>query len=422
METKSKNQFASVLKTELLLAWRNIWRNKRRTLITAASVFLAVLLSSLLMSIQRGAWDGMIDNILRSYTGYVQIHKKGYWDEQTINKAFHPSDSLMQTLQKQTSITAIAPRLESFALASAGNNSRGVMVTGTDPLAEEAATQISKHLIEGDYFEQGENAVLIPDALAAHLQLKPGDTLVLIGQGYHGVNAAGKYVLKGILHFPSPELNERIVFLPLKTAQQMYGAENLITTLALFMQSGSDAKSITQQLQQQIDTDAYELLSWMDMMPELLQARAIDTAGALLMLAILYLIVAFGIFGTLLMMTRERLYEIGVLIGIGMKRYLLGFMFWLEITFIGLIGALLGLAASFPVIYYFYKNPIDLTKMSEDTTEIYRKFGFEPIFPAAFDPDIFVKQAVVVFILTTILAIYPYWVIHKTKVVEAMKS
>ncbi len=422
MPTKRKTQFASVLKTELVLAWRNIWRNKRRTLITATSVFLAVLLSSLLMSIQRGAWDGMIDNILRSYTGYIQIHKKGYWDEQSINKAFQPSDSLLQLFKKHPQITSAAPRLESFALASAGENSRGVLVVGTSPRMEEAATQISKHLVEGKYFKEGENAVLATDNLAKHLQIDIGDTLVLIGQGYHGVNAAGKYVLKGILHFPSPDLNEGLVFMPLKTAQQMYGAEDRITTLALFMQSGTKVEPLAKELQQQIDTTTYELLPWTQMMPELLQARAIDTAGAILMLAILYLIVAFGIFGTLLMMTRERLYEIGVLIGIGMKRYLLGFMFWLEITFIGLLGALLGLAASFPVIYYFHTHPIDLTKMSEDTTEIYRKFGFEPIFPAAFDPDIFIKQTIVVFLLTSILAIYPYWVIHKTKVVEAMKS
>ncbi len=406
----------------LLLAWRNIWRNKRRTLITMLSVFMAVLLSSLMTSIQQGAWDKMTDNVLSTYTGYLQIHKKGYWDKQSINESFIPDEQLLNQLHEQRAITAVLPRLESFAMASADRVSSGVLVLGIVPEIENENTQLASRLTQGQYFPEGRAGILLTDSLAAHLKLHTGDTLILLGQGFRSVSAAGKYEVTGILHFPSPDLNKKLVFLPLQSAQELFGAENRLTSLALFLQPGKDAEDIARQLESQIDTARYEVLAWPDMMPELVQAREVDTAGAMLMLSVLYIIIAFGIFGTLLMMMRERMYEMGVLIAIGMKRYLLGIMFWLEITFIGLLGALLGIAASFPVVYYFYKNPIDMTRIAKEAVAAYERFGFEPIFPASMNPQIFLQQAIVVFILTSIMALYPFWVIKKLTVIEAMKS
>ncbi len=405
-----------------LLAWRNIWRNKRRTLITLLSIFMAVLLSSLMISIQQGAWDAMIANVLSTYTGYIQIHQKGYSEDQSINRSFRPSTEILQQIQTHPNVLAALPRLESFALASAENLSRGVLVLGVDPEAENANTKLAARISAGKYFPKGRESALLSDSLAAHLKLQPGDTLVLLSQGYHGMNAAGKYEITGLVHFPSPDLNKSLVLLPLKTAQTFYGTGEQITSLALFLKPNSDAEKTAEELSSQVDTSRYEILAWPQMMPELVQARDVDTAGAVLMLLVLYLIISFGIFGTLLMMVRERMYEMGVLIAIGMKRYLLGIMFWLEITFIGLLGTLLGLAASFPVVYYFNRYPIKITDLHRDAVAIYERFGFEPIFPASMDPAIFVRQALFIFIITSIMAFYPFWTLKKLRVTEAMKS
>ena len=405
-----------------LLAWRNIWRNKRRTLITLLSVFMAVLLSSLMISIQQGAWNAMIANLLNTYTGYIQIHRKGYNDNPSVNLSFQASQELIRKIESHPKVQIALPRLESFALASTENLSRGVLVLGINPDAENAITKLTARISKGKYFAEGEKSALLSDSLAAHLQLQPGDTIVLLSQGYHGMSAAGKYSIAGLVHFPSPDINRNLVLLPLKTAQEFYGTGNRITSLALFLDSDSDVQKTAKTLQNQVDTSQYEVLSWTQTMPELVQARDVDTAGAILMLAVLYVIVSFGIFGTLIMMVRERIYEMGVLIAIGMKRYLLGIMFWLEITFIGLLGAILGMAASFPVVYYFNQHPINMTQLSSDATAIYERFGFEPIFPASMDPIIFARQALFIFLITSIMALYPFWTLKKLKVTEAMKS
>ena len=122
------------------------------------------------------------------------------------------------------------------------------------------------------------------------------------------------------------------------------------------------------------------------------------------------------------MMTKEREYEFGVLLSIGMKRGAMGLMIWLEIVLLGLLGALAGMVFAFPLVYYFYKNPVDFGKISEEMKAAYEKFGFEPIFPAALDFSVFWWQAILVFVITSILAIYPMLKIRKLKPVEAMRA
>lgn len=411
------------MRTLFKLAWRNIWRNKRRTIITAASILFAVLLAAFMQSIQKGAWDRMVDNVVNFYFGYVQIHSKGYWEEQSLEKAF-PMESALSDLPLQVpQIQALVPRLESFALAAHGEKTTGILVVGTDPLAEDNMTGLRKKLIEGNYFGADEDAVLLAQGAAENLQIKTGDTLVLISQGYHGANAAGKYVVKGIVKFGSPELNKQMVYLPLQTAQHFFGAPGLLTSLAVKIGEKQEASVAIDRLREKLDTaQTYEVMGWEELMPELVEAREVDTAGNVIVLLILYVIIAFGIFGTILMMTKERSYEFGVLLAIGMKRHSMGFMVWLETVFLGLLGAVAGMIASLPLIYYFYVHPIDFGKFSKDMATAYEKFGFEPIFPAALDAGIFLQQALVVLAITSVMAIYPLIKIKTLRPVEAMRA
>ena len=404
------------MKTILKLAWRNIWRNKRRTYITMASIFFAVLLSAFMVSFQKGAWDRMIDNVVSYYLGYVQVHQAGYWNEQSIDKAFYPPAGL-EALDLR-----IVPRLESFALASHENYTTGVMAVGVDPVREDAMTGLSGRLTSGRYFKVGDEAVIIAEGVAKNMKLGIGDTLVLISQGYRGVNAAGKYPIAGIAHFPSPDLNKRMVYLPLEVAQRFYGAEELVTTLALDLRSKNEVPRAVKTLQDALPAEEYEVMDWKQLMPDLIKAQEIDAAGAYLMLFVLYLIITFGIYGTILMMTKERAYEFGVLISIGMGRLKLGAIVWTEIAMLGLMGAIAGIVGAIPLVFYFYVKPIDFSNYADGMDDLYAKWGFDPIFPTTFESGIFVAQALVVLLITSILALYPLIKIARLRPVEAMRA
>ena len=403
------------------LAWRNIWRNKRRTFITAASIFFAVLFSIFMNAMQKGAWTKMLDDVVHYYTGYIQIHDRGYWNEKSINKLM--PQEMLPTLQGDERIKAVLPRLESFVLVSHEAQTAGMMLVGIDPSTEDEMTGLSKRIIHGTYLNSiNEEGLIIGEGVQEKLKISLGDSLVMIGQGYHGVNAVGKYPVIGIASFASPDLNKRMIYLPLPLAQQFFGAEGLLSSVALDLTDKKYMASVKQSILSNLGTDEYEIMDWKEMMPELLEAQQTDAAGNYIFLFVLYMIISFGIMGTVLMMVKERSYEFGVLNAIGMKRKTLSGVVYLEVILLGLIGAIVGMILAFPLVYYFNIHPIDLSNAMEGASDTYEKWGFSPIFPTTIEWSIFLSQALIVFVLTSIMALYPIWKIYRLKPVEAMKG
>lgn len=404
----------------LKLAWRNIWRNKRRTLITAASIFFAVILAIATRSAQTGSYENMIRNVVSFFTGYVQIHKTGYWEEQTLDNGFINDEELEQVLSSNKNIVEFVPRLESFALASSGENTKGTMVVGITPEKEKLVTNLDEKIVEGNYLSgNDEDAVLIAEGLAKALELGLNDTLVLMGQGYHGVTAAGKFPIRGIIRFGSPELNAGLVYLPIQKAQWMYSAENMLTSIVLMVNNPSAVEKISKELSNSLDKEEYEVMNWKEMLPELVQMIESDSAGGVIMIFVLYMVIGFGIFGTLLMMVNERMHEFGILVAIGMKNIKLSFIVLLETIMISFIGVFAGMLGAIPIVAYFYNNPIRFTgefaKMSE-------QYGMEAIMPFSADPANFTDQAWAVLVMALLLALYPFYSILRLKAMEALRS
>ena len=202
--------------TYFKLAWRNLWRNKRRTAITAASIFFGVFFSVFMTSVQQGSMDNMVENMVRFYSGYIQVQDSSYRDNRSVNNTLASSGRLDSLLLADRRITDYTERIESFALASSGEESSGAVVFGIDPAREDRISQLSRWISSGEYLRPGEKGVMVGVTMADNLGLGLNDTLVLIGQGYHGVTAAGKYPITGLLDFPLQEMNNNIVYMDLQ--------------------------------------------------------------------------------------------------------------------------------------------------------------------------------------------------------------
>lgn len=403
----------------LNLAWRNIWRNKRRTVITLSSIGFAVFFACIMQSMQEGSYERMIDNAVRFNTGHIQIHADGYWQEKIIDNSIEWTAALADRATASEEVEAIAPRLESFALAATGSQTKGVMVVGIDPAKEEAITGLSSKVSAGTYLTGHTAGALVGKDLATFLKIDVGDTLVLIGQGYHGVNAAGKFPVAGIVKFPNPQFNQQAVFLTLKDAQYFYGADGRITSLSILLKDAGALKEVNEQLQAGLDAEAYEVMRWDEMMPELVQSIELDYYGGLIMIFILYLVIAFGIFGTFMMMAKERTYEFGVLVAIGMRKIKLQLMVILEILILTFLGVAAGIVAALPFLIYLFYNPI---LMRGDMAKTFENFGMEPIMPFSLDPGIFLSQGLVILVIAILLGIYPMVAIHSLKIIKALKE
>ncbi|MBX7140507.1 MAG: ABC transporter permease [Chitinophagales bacterium] len=401
-----------------ILAWRNMWRNRNRTLITMASIFFAVLLAILTRALQKGVFDNVIKNVVSYYTGYIQIHKTGYWDEQILDNAFVLNDTLIRELNSNPNLTAFAPRLESFALASSGEKTQGCLISGVEPAKESSIIHLQQKISEGTYIESNDRAVMIGSDLADKLQLELNDTVLLLGQGYHGATAGGKYPIKAILKFGSPDLNSRMLFLPLKEAQNLFGSESLVSTIVLQPRDVTEALQVKTSLQATIGKE-YEVMAWQDMSQELVQHMNTENVSTYVMFGVLLLLVSFGIFGTLLMMLAERQHEFGMLVAIGMKRIQLSVVLVIECVLTTMAGSMMGVIVSFPVVFYFARHPI---RFGGELADLYVKYGFEPIFPTSTAPDVFYVQAIIVFIVGLLLSLYPVVTVIKLKPTAAMRK
>ncbi len=407
------------MKNYFKLAWRNLWRNKRRTMITVSSVLFAIFLALLMRSMQFGSYELLERDAIRNSTGFIQIHGQGYWEDKIIDNTLEVTPELVETIKSDPNISDVIPRIESFALASSGNLTKGVALIGTLPEVEDKITNLKIRVLKGNYFEnESDQGLLVAEDLAKFLQLNVGDTVVLISQGYHGLSAAGEFQVRGLLHFPFPEMNKQLIYMTLEASQYFFAAENRLTSFSLMLHEPDDLDKTFANLNATLGQQ-FEIMTWKEMMIELQQQIQSDNISGMFMLGILYVVVAFGIFGTILMMTLERRKEFSVMIAVGMHRYKLAFIVFLETLYVGLIGVIAGAIVSLPVVNYFHHHPIPLTG---ETATAMLEFNQQPIIPFAFRADIYIAQAIIVFILTFVIAFYPLLSISRFNLISGLHS
>lgn len=400
------------------LAWKNLWRNANRTMITMAAIFFAVLLSILMSSLKTGIFDNLIKDMVGYYSGFIQVHQAGYWEEQLLDNCFEENSEIQRKIRSHSQVREISPRLESFALASTGELSKGCLVLGINPVQEQSITHLSEKIVKGRYLSSNDLGILVSEGLLKRLKSYVGDTLVLFGQGYHGSTAAGKYPIQGVIQLGSPELNDKTIVMPLALTQDLYSATNMITSYVLSLQDTDDLMAIQSSLEKKLGK-AYEVMTWQEMMPDIKQHIETDSANMKYVQAFLYLLISFGIFGTLLIMMAERRYELGMLVAIGMKKSKLSLLLLFESLFTVIVACILGILASIPVVYYLHKYPI---RIYGEGAKAYERFGFEAVFPTSTDYHHFVNQGIAVLLIGLILSMYPVIKIIHLNPVDSMKK
>ncbi len=473
------------MKEEIKIAWRNLWRNRRRTVITSASVFFAVFFAVIMRSIQLGSYDHMINNFIESFTGYLQVQHVKYQDNPLIDNSFDYNDSIVHAISETDNVVSVTPHLESFTLASSGTQTKAVAVIAIDPVKEKSFSDPESKLVKyritdevirrlddeaeipdnvlekvkinlgrsysssarirlelgltdeelelcmpsilkyseisNGYLADDDDGILVSDRLANYLKVSIGDSVILMGQGYHGISATGIFPVRGIIKMPYPELDNKLIIMRIPTAQKLFDAEGKITSLVVNLTDKSNrtinrAKTTISSLLPDKNTT---IKTWYELNPVMYQQIQGDSQSGMAMLGILYFIIFFGIFGTVLMMVSERKKEFGVLVAIGMQKRKLKRIVTIEMIFLGTIGVICGLLTSVPLIMYFYYYPVvlkgDLANMMED-------WGWEAVMPTAWFGPYFYWQAVIVALMIVLATIYPLRKIGRLKEIEALKG
>ena len=402
------------------IAWRNIYRNRKRSLITVTSIFAALFLIILMRALQFGFYDNIIKTVVESYAGYVEVHADGYWDNQSLDNSMEVDQKLINDINSVEGVENIVQRLQTFSLISMGEKTKGGMINGINISDEQKITDWNKKMVSGS-FDLGKDEIIVGKGIAEYFDIRENDTLILYGQGYRGMMAAGKYPVKGVIDLKNPDLNKLGIFMTIESARDYVSSEEISTHIIIDKEQYYDEEKIVKDLSQILSKD-YEIMTWKETLPEIEQTITADSAGGLIMAFILYIIVLFGMFGTVLMMTEERKYEFGVLISIGMSRIRLFGIILIETIILSMMGVLLAIILTYPISYYFNLNPIDMAAlMGEGADQMMEDLGFSPLAPMSISWDIPLSHALVIFIFSLLISIYPAIKILNLNPVKSMK-
>lgn len=400
------------------IAWRNLWRVKNRTIITVSAIALSLVVAIVMRGMQLGSYDLMMKNAVENYSGYIQVHKNGYWNDKIIDNAFSDTDSLRQVILNIKDIKEIVPHINSNALAAYGLQSKGVAIAGIVPGIEDKRMSISSKIIKGNYLSDNDDGVLVTEKLAEYLMVDVDDTIVLRSNGYHGISADGIFPVRGIVKFPVPTMNNSFIFMDINTAQYFFSLDNMVTEYCININDYKKLDEILADIKSVLSDD-YEVMPWYEIRPDLFQQIESDNISGVIFIGLLYLIIAFGVFGTVMMMTLERKKEFGVMVALGLKKTKLTGVLMIEIFFMGLLGLLIGFVIVAPINYYFHVNPIQLTGNLADAMI---SFGVEPLLPFAWKSGYFINQAIAVACILFIVSLYPLSTVLKLKIIQALRN
>jgi ABC-type lipoprotein release transport system permease subunit len=335
-----------------------------------------------------------------------------------LENTFETSAELQEKIAGIEHVSLVSNRLESFALAANHLKSKPAMVMGIEPEAEDRITKLSQKIKAGSFLKKGDKSVVITKGLSDYLKLGVGDTLVMISQGYRGISASGLFPVKGIVAHPNPEFDKRMVYMDILAAREFYSAENLSTSLVIMTDDHDHLRQLKKETGKVIPAGT-TVMTWQEMQPEIVQMIESDRGGGYIMLGVLYMIIAFGIFSVVIMMVKERRREFGIVHAIGMQKEKLGVVVFFETLLIGLIGCASGLFISILFCLYFYHNPIEFTG---EMAKAYEMYGMEPYMFFSMEASIFYSQMILVFIISVFIAIFALRNIGRLKITQAMRG
>jgi ABC-type lipoprotein release transport system permease subunit len=331
-----------------LIAWRNLWRNRRRTLFTAGSIAFACLLLMFSRSLQLGSYRGMIDAATDLVSGHAQVQHEKFLEDPRLRYRVGDASALVSELAALPGVERVAPRAQAFALLSVDERGFGAEVMGVVPAAEEAISSLPGAMVKGRYLAAGDEA-FIGGTLARNLGAGVGDELVVLGSGPEGGVAALALTIVGIFETGQVELDRSLVQVPLEVFQAGFFLEDQVHQLAFKFDDLERMGRVVGDIRERLPAGVV-IRPWQELMPDVVQAIALDRASARMFYAILTLIVLFSIVNTFIMTVFERTREFGMLLAIGMRPWRVIGMLQLEALWIASLGGLAGLLLALPML------------------------------------------------------------------------
>lgn len=360
----------------LRIAWRNLGRHPRRTFLTAAAAAFAVVLTLVSLAAALGSHERWIEHIVRLYPGHVEVMAHGYFEQRTLDYGMTLSDEQVRALDGLGSVDGWAPRLETWALALPDRDDaqgRAAWVLGVDPEREAELTRIGRTVHAGF---GGGREVILGSRLAEHLEVAVGDDVILLASDYYGSQSADRFRVAGTLSVGDDRVDAYAAIVGLDDLRAFVEYPGGLSHVAAFAADPGGVERARADVRQVFARDAFDVMAWPELLPDLHQLIVLDDLGAYLTIAILVVVVAFGLLNTILMSVLERVREFGVMRAMGARPGRVFRLVVVESILVSSIGLVVGFAIGIPLILWLEAHPIPFTG---EAVGVFEMFGIEPL-------------------------------------------
>lgn len=399
------------------IGWRNLWRNRRRTWLTAGGIAFSVFLVVSFMALQLGQYDVMTENATALMAGHVQIQNPEYLEDNRFEDTIGNAAEVLATVRATPGVASMAPRVEAFALASVDERSFGAQVLGIDIAAELDTVRFVKMLKTGRTLEGPEDAVL-GSVLARNLGASLGDEVVVLGTGKEGGVAAMVLTVVGLLETGMADLDRVLMLAPIEQLQEGFGLEDEVHSIIIRADNVDLGPELVRELEAELPA-TLSVRNWDQVLPEVKQGIEVDKIGGRIMYGIIMALVVFSVVNSFIMTVFERTKEFGMLLAIGMRPLKIILMLQWEALFVCLLGIAVGMVLAVGLTLWLMDVGIYL---GEAMQEYARQFYMPDRMYPALSVEALTVSPLVMLIGTQLAALLPALRIRNLKPVEALRS
>lgn len=346
------------------LAWRNIQRNRRRTIITASAIVVGVTMMIIVNGMITGMLDRTIANSVELETGHIKVYPEGYYEKSDLMPTnMHLTYSEIEGLiDGVEGITVKSPRIRAGGMLQTKEESTRVIINGINPGDDLKVRDLKKRIIEGEYLTDGdEPSIMIGEPLSERFKIRLHDKVLLSSIASDGAPVSVMCTVKAVFSTKFSSYDSTMVFLSLQNAQTLLNIGEDVTEIVIMVDNPEHIEDVTALLQQNLRENnySYDVLHWEELSPELAQFAEMEKSMSFLFLSIVIVVAAIGILNTMLMAVYERVKEVGVMAAFGYKGRDILLLFVAEGLIIGVIGAVIGCILGMGINYYLSIAGID---------------------------------------------------------------
>jgi putative ABC transport system permease protein len=407
----------------IILAWRNIWRNKRRSLLIISAIAAGLLCGLFASAVMFGMGDSLVNSTIDRDLAHIQVHSKNFEDEKLLVDTIPDPQNIIDLIKRENKISGISSRIIIEGMGSSAASSGSLRIVGINPDQEKSATNIYKKIINGKYLEKEQgngnrrlNKIIVGEKLAENLGLKVKSKIILSFQSFDGSIIYGAFRITGIFRTESTAFDKMNVFVLQDDLLSLLNSGPVSHEIAVKLNSAQDVDSVYSRLKTELSR--LSVKSWKDLAPEMKLMDEMIVTQLNIFLGVILFALLFGITNTMLMSVMERVREFGVLIAIGMKRRRIFSMIIVETISLSLAGGITGIILAAAVITYFGSTGINLSAFAEGMNA----WNMSPVLQPELPPVFYFSITFMIILTAVISAVYPAVKAIKLKPADAIRT